>query len=583
MVSMKKRIEELKGSLFGPGIRRQLVLGYMTTIGLAAVGIQMGQLIAYYTVERPAQQRFYAVYQYGGHLSELQRSFLKAKGLIANYIQHPELLEDYDRYLLLGARQVQHLLDDFVLEKTAHGSLASLDETKSREFLEVCRTAGSDYERAIKVAIQSPSSGNGNTLGRNQSQTRLLDFVGGEESIQLETCSLKLESLISYMQEQVLRASNSLESADQLQQRITQLTLIATLVVAMLLALYHSWSITRPLMAVSQVAKQVSSEENFDLQVPVRSQDEIGQVGQSLNDLIRRVKDLMQLQLQRSEELREKNNQLQNTIQALHQTQSQLVQAEKMSSLGQMVAGIAHEINNPISFIHGNIKPLEAYFQDLSHLIDLYQSEYPQPGMAIQEHQEDIDLDFVLKDVALLLESMKIGTVRVRDIVISLRNYSRLDEATVKDVDIHEGLESTLLILNHRVERDIEVIKEYGSLPKVRCSPSQLNQVYTNLITNAIDALEGRLVKQLILQTRVLPSMQIEIIIRDTGKGISPQNQAKIFDPFFTTKPVGKGTGLGLGICIKIIQQHQGTIEIQSVVGEGTAFVITLPAESGLF
>ena len=139
------------------------------------------------------------------------------------------------------------------------------------------------------------------------------------------------------------------------------------------------------------------------------------------------------------------------------------------------------------------------------------------------------------------------------------------------------------MILNHRVERDIEVIKEYGSLPKVRCSPSQLNQVYTNLITNAIDALEGRLVKQLILQTRVLPSMQIEIIIRDTGKGISPQNQAKIFDPFFTTKPVGKGTGLGLGICIKIIQQHQGTIEIQSVVGEGTAFVITLPAESGLF
>ncbi len=210
-------------------------------------------------------------------------------------------------------------------------------------------------------------------------------------------------------------------------------------------------------------------------------------------------------------------------------------------------------------------------------MINLYQSEYPQPSMAIQQQQEDIDIDFVLKDTTQLLNSMRLGTERVRDIVISLRNYSRLDEATIKDVDIHEGLESTLLILNHRLRHGIEVIKDYDSLPKVRCSPSQLNQVYTNLISNAIDALEGRLLKQLICRTRALPSRQVEIVIRDTGEGISLKNQSKIFDPFFTTKAVGKGTGLGLGICSKIIQQHEGTIQVQSVVGEGTAFVITLP------
>ncbi len=354
---MKKRLKDLKDIFFRVGIRRRLMLGYMATIGLATIGVQVGQSIAYYAVERPAQQRLDAVYHYGAHLSELQRSLLKTKSMVATYIQRPELLEDYDRYLSLGAQQIQHLLDDFVLERAAHEESASLEEGKSTEFLDSCQTVGSDYERAIKAAIRSPASGTGGTLGRAQSQIRLLDFVGSEESIQLDTCSIKLEALISYTQEQILQASNSLKVADRLQQRITQLSLIVTLLVAILLALYHSRSITRPLMAVSEVAERVSREENFDLQVPVQSRDEIGLVGQSLNDLIRRVRDLIQQQQQRSEELSQKNSELQNTIQTLHQTQAQLVQAEKMSSLGQMVAGIAHEINNPISFIsHGSLK-----------------------------------------------------------------------------------------------------------------------------------------------------------------------------------------------------------------------------------
>jgi len=265
----------------------------------------------------------------------------------------------------------------------------------------------------------------------------------------------------------------------------------------------------------------------------------------------------------------------------LKQTQSQLVQTEKMSSLGEMVAGIAHEINNPISFIQGNLPALNNYFQDLLALVRLYKKTYPQPAADIIELQADIDIDFLLIDVPKILSSMKIGTTRVRDIVLSLRNYSRLDESVVKDVDIHEGLESTLLILNHRIKQGVEVIKDYGTLPSVTCSPSQLNQVFTNIINNALDALfeSDAELKQLIISTRTLNSERIQISIRDTGMGMSPEVERRIFDPFFTTKPVGKGTGLGMGICFKIIEQHQGEIAVETALSKGTAFVITLPAK----
>lgn len=270
---------------------------------------------------------------------------------------------------------------------------------------------------------------------------------------------------------------------------------------------------------------------------------------------------------------------LTRALQDLRQTQSQLVQAEKMSSLGQITAGIAHEVNNPISFIQGNIPALTHYFQDLLELIALYQIECPQPAAAIVAMQENIDIDFLINDVPKILSSMNIGTTRVCDIVLSLRNYSRLDESALKDVDIHEGIESTLLILNHRINHNIEVIKNYGALPLVSCSPSQLNQVFTNIISNALDAMledDGK-PKQLIITTCTIHSDRVQISLRDTGSGMSVGVKDKIFDPFFTTKPVGTGTGLGLGICFKIIQQHRGNIEVVTAIGQGTEFIITLP------
>ncbi|HLP88356.1 MAG TPA: ATP-binding protein [Nostocaceae cyanobacterium] len=272
--------------------------------------------------------------------------------------------------------------------------------------------------------------------------------------------------------------------------------------------------------------------------------------------------------------------QLEHTVQELKNTQVKLVQNEKMSSLGHLVAGVAHEINNPVNFIYGNIDPLNNYVKSLLELIELYQHEYPQPTPALEEKVDEIGLEFVIEDLQKILSSMQIGTERIREIVLSLRNFSRLDEAEKKPVNIHEGIESTLLILNHRIKQGIKVIKEYEELPLIECYPAKLNQVFMNILSNAIDALfeqEKQTEKNIWIHTEVINSQTARIKIKDNGPGISQEIQNKIFDPFFTTKPVNKGTGLGLAIAYQIIEKHQGNIQVSSQPGQGTEFIIDIP------
>ncbi|MBT9311839.1 sensor histidine kinase [Leptothoe kymatousa] len=344
--------------------------------------------------------------------------------------------------------------------------------------------------------------------------------------------------------------------------------------------------VARPILDISLLAQRVAGEQRFDLRATANTKDDISVLALSLNQLIEWVGQYtyeLEISAQTLESrVEERTRELSNTVHKLKDTQAQLIQTEKMSSLGQMVAGIAHEINNPISFIQGNIEPLEDYFQDLLALLDTYQKTYPEPEEVILQKREEIDFDFLLEDLMKVLTSMNVGTQRVHEIVKSLRNFSRLDEATVKDVDIHEGLDSTLLILNHRLKYDVTVVKDYGNLPLVRCLPAQINQVFTNIISNALDAMFDADCdhKKITIATRKATKNQVEIIIRDSGPGIPANIQAKIFDPFFTTKPVGKGTGLGLGICFKIIQQHQGFINVRSKLGKGTEFAITLPIDA---
>jgi signal transduction histidine kinase len=302
----------------------------------------------------------------------------------------------------------------------------------------------------------------------------------------------------------------------------------------------------------------------------------------------------------------EKAQQLEETLSELQATQTQLIQTEKMSSLGQLVAGIAHEINNPVNFIHGNINHASEYTQDLLHLVELYQQRYPNPAAEIQEEIEAIDLDFLSQDLPKILTSMKIGTDRIRQIVLSLRNFSRLDEADMKEVDIHEGIDNTLLLLQNRLKArpehpEIQVIKEYGNLPPVECYVGQLNQVFMNLLANAIDALEEGLgtrdwglvrtfpVTQSPVPNPQSPPPQIRIRtelqgnlvlinIADNGPGMKEEVRQKLFDPFFTTKPVGKGTGMGLSISYKIIvEKHQGQLRCISAPGKGAEFAIAIP------
>jgi signal transduction histidine kinase/DNA-binding response OmpR family regulator len=361
-----------------------------------------------------------------------------------------------------------------------------------------------------------------------------------------------------------------------------------------------------------------------------------------LSSLIQRKRSESALQILSKLE-REKALQLEQTLKKLQRTQTQLVQNEKMASLGQLIAGVAHEINNPTSFIYGNIYLANDYSEELLHLIKLYQHYYPEPVAEIAEQLEHIEPDFIAEDFPKLIASMKEGANRIHEIVLSLRNFSRLDEAEYKRVDIHEGINNALLILQYRFKQqskrpEIQVLKEYGKLPLIECYPGQLNQVFMNLLNNAIDALDGLYMNLLsakqqsvsknvvqvevsrpssvmtidkgvgdageqdaiafhrLLSTKLkVPNLQpatplirihtevvegnrVVIRISDNGIGISAEERSRIFDPFFTTKQPGKGTGLGLSISYQIVvEKHGGQIECHSTPGKGTEFVIELP------
>ncbi|MEG5042003.1 MULTISPECIES: ATP-binding protein [unclassified Microcoleus] len=581
----------------GLSIAKKITYGYSLAIGIAVLGTTGGMLFGDYYQKQAFQALTFA--------DEQQDLLMDLEYSVQAVQSHPKRLisvlgdsiwfEYETAKFLEDVDVVQKNIAEIAFFTEEHSTELAVNSAELKELLNGYTTATDSYSQLLKSFWLEIAPSLLKPEEVEEAQQQVLDLIRGDKAVKLDVKFERLSESLSLMT-QVAKAQQgqayiNFNKAEDLRVQIIVVSMLGSVAIAIFLAICTSRAIALPLQAVTTVAKTITQQANFDLQVPVTTEDEVGTLAKSINQLVEWVAEytheLEQARQTLEERVEQRTEELTAALYELKHTQTQLIQTEKMSSLGQMVAGVAHEINNPVNFIHGNLEYANQYIIDLLKLIRLYQEEYPQPTEAIAEEIAEIELDFLREDLLKLLESMKIGSERIRQIVLSLRNFSRLDEAQMKLVDIHEGIDNTLLILSSRLKQGIEVVKNYGELPKIECYPAQLNQVFMNIIENAIDALEESgdnykksKIPQILIQTQKLDSSQIMVRISDNGPGISLAIQSKLFDPFFTTKAPGKGTGIGLAICYQIVEKHRGKIEVISSLGGGAEFAIALPASS---
>lgn len=569
--SIWQRVSSLK-------VGQKIGLGYTISLGVAVSGTITGFGIGYYYSGEAAKKEEHSRNEVQV-LHRLQSRVLQIRTHQQQLIPlagYPEKFQDEYAHLLKHEAEIREIwgeLKDF----SAKPHLSSLDyQEKIPSFIQNYDHVPTSYINELERRVARIRKLN-QALPSDvvQAQMSLLEFTNSNLALEFDGISDDLQDLIDQAYQEQNFGEKLSEQANDIALKIVVVSIGISVLTAIIFAFLTSKMITKPIEVLTSVAKRATKDSNFELQATILQDDEIGALADAFNQLIRTVQQLLEEQ---------------------QRTHLQMVQSEKMSALGKMVAGIAHEINNPVNFIHGNLTHLKEYSTNLLDFVHLYQKHYPNPVSEIRAQVEELDIEFLKADLPKILDSMKLGSERIRQIVLSLRNFSRLDEAELKAVDLHEGINSTLLILQHRLKEragfpEIQVVCEFDVLPQVKCYPGPINQVFMNILTNAIDALEesnSKLTDQeikenpskIIIRTSIIDSKWVKIMISDNGTGMPESVRHCIFDPFFTTKAVGKGTGIGLSISYQIVtKKHGGKLECCSVLGEGTEFIIQIPVE----
>ncbi|MGF1460527.1 MAG: sensor histidine kinase [Leptolyngbyaceae cyanobacterium] len=418
-------------------------------------------------------------------------------------------------------------------------------------------------------------------------------WINSQSGETLDQLTAELTEIIRVAQAQEAMAADVMETA----QGFEKFLVISSITLAGLLAGLLAWrttrAISRPMEEITQVAQRVALDADYSARTVIYSDDEVGVLARSLNELIEQVTERTQSLEAAAQTAITQNQELENTLRVLRKAQLQLIQAEKMSSLGQLVAGIAHEINNPIGFMQGNVEYARDYSQTLFETIDRLQVELSEVPETLVQFLEERDIGFIRQDFPKVLASIKSGTERINNLVLSLKVFSRLQESQLKRANLNDGLESTLLLLGHRLKSQakrpsVTVMRNYSTLPEIECYSSQLNQVFINIMNNALDAIDNRWETDshawdpILRVSTAVENGKVQVRIANNGTPIPESIQAKIFDPFFTTKKQGQGIGLGMSLSYEIVQEkHQGNISFVSPAMDdvGAEFHLEIPTE----
>jgi len=416
------------------------------------------------------------------------------------------------------------------------------------------------------------------SLSRQNEKQKAVELLNSEAKELASAGGGALNSLVSLSKKNSFDAAKRASSTFYTTRNFTIIVLIGTIILSIMIATALVKRITDP---IAQLEKAAGSVANGDYKIAlyIDSQDEIGSLGNSFVQMTKALKAAREKIEYDAAALKMQNEELELTMNQLKETENQLVQSEKMASLGQLTAGVAHEINNPVNFVMANVNPLSKDVDDLLEIMKKYDEtikrlELHEKFTEVEKIKKELEYESLLEEIRNLLKGIEEGGKRTADIVKGLRNFSRLDENEMKLASINEGIESTLLMLKNDFKNRIDVEKNYGSLPDVYCFPGKLNQVFMNILSNAGQSIENK--GQIFIKT-FNDEKNVYISFKDTGKGMNEETKNKIFDPFFTTKDVGKGTGLGLSISYGIVKDHNGEIEVKSEIDKGTEFLIKLP------